>query len=218
MSISYKDIEKQRQQKKANELKNALVKEGFFVSNPNTSITDFGVSTYIYLIDKFNVNRKFRISDHSVTNLDRIFGEYHYTEKSNIENIVKEVKNDIEETSKLVSKRKELFDLDDKRTIDADNKWDKIKSDFDGLCFKKNDRTCQNIEDFSKNKNRTNIYQRFIEKNRFGEDAFYYEWTEPKNANELCKDKPSREFIENYISTYKNGGDINSNYYTIGGL
>ena len=146
MSISYKDIEKQRQHKKAKELKNALITEGFIVSNPNTSITDFGVSTYIYLIDKFNVSRKFRISDHSVTNLDRIFGEYHYTEKSNIENLIKRVKNDIEETSKLVFKRKELFDLDNKRTIDADNKWNRIKFDFNGLCFKKNDRTYQNID------------------------------------------------------------------------
>jgi hypothetical protein len=228
MSISFKDIEKQRQQKKANELKNYLVKEGFVVSNPNTSITDFGVSTYIYLIDKFNVNRKFRISDHSVTNIDRVFGEYHYRENSDINNLVKRVKDDIEETSKLVSKRKELSDLDDKRTIDADNKWDKIKSDFKDLCFKKNDRTYQNIEEFSKNKNRTNIYQRFIEKNRFGEDAFYYEWTEPKNQYELCKDKPSREFIENYVHKLKkdgvivkleNGGEIKNEFnYTIGGL
>lgn len=218
MNISYKDIEKQRQQKKAKELKNALIKEGFIVSNPNTSLTDFGVSTYIYLIDKFNVSRKFRISDHSVTNLDRVFGEYHYNEKSDVNSIIKNVKNDIDETAKLVSKRKELSDLDNKRTIEADNKWDKIKSDFKDLCFKKNDRTYQNIEEFSKNKNRANIYQRFIEKNRFGEDAFYYEWTEPKNANELCKDKPSREFIENYVSTYKNGGDINTFNYSIGGL
>jgi hypothetical protein len=209
---------KERQQAKANELRIALIKEGFFVSNPNTSITNFGVSTYIYFDDKFNIHRKFRISDHSVSNIDRIFGEYHYTENTDINSLVDIVKKDIKETEKKVIERKILFDIDNDRTDLANDNWQKIKDNFSGLCFKKNDRTYQNLNEFSKNKNRTNIYQKIIEKNRFGEEAFYYEWTEPKNANELCKDKPSREFIENYIYKYANGGNIIKFEYTIGGL
>ena len=205
----YENIVEERQQRKAKQLRDALIKEGFYVGNPNTSITDFGVSTYISFDDKFDQHRKFRISDHSVTNFDRVFGEYHYNEESDINEIIKKVKKDIEDFGKLTSERKKLFDLDNTRTIKANKKWDEIKPKFQGLCFKINHRTYQTIEEFSKNKNRTNIYQKFIGKNRFGENAYYYEWTEPKNECEFCELNPSRDFIENYINNEKEyGGKI----------
>jgi hypothetical protein len=216
--IDHRNLIKERQEIKANKLKKALINEGFFASNPYTSITNFGVSTYIHFDDKFNVHRKFRISDHSVSNYDRIFGEYHYTENTDVNSLVHIVKKDIEETEQNVIEREKIHSADADRTILADDNWEKIKKRFNGLCFKKNERTYQVLNEFSKNKNRTNIYQKIIGKNRFGEDAFYYEWTEPKNPNEICKDKPSREFIENYIFKYDNGGNIIKFEYSIGGL
>lgn len=193
-----KEEEKETQQKKANELREILLKEGFKVSQPNTSITNFGVSTYIGFYDDYNVYRKFRISDHSVTNTDRIFNEYHYGFQSNLHKLVDLVKKNIEETKEIVEKRKETYRLEDEKNKKLDKKWDLIKHKFEGLCFKKNERTYQDLNEFSKNKNRSNIYQRLIEKNKFGEIAYYYEWTEPKNPNELCKEKPSMEYIEQY--------------------
>jgi len=202
-SLLYGEIEKKNQQEKANELRSALLKEGFFVNQPNTSITDFGVSTYISFIDEFNVYRKFRISDHPVTNHERISNEYHYSQNTDVNKLVESVKRDIEETRKNNLIRIDLEAKDKERTLLANEKWERIKVDFEGLCFKKNDRIYQDLTKFSENKNRSNIYQKALDNNRYGETPYYYEWTESKNSNEYCSEKPSREFIENYEGNIK---------------
>ncbi len=197
--IDFKEIIKSKQQIKANELRMALIAKGFLVSQPSTSITKFGVSTYIGFYDEFYVYRKFRISDHSVINIDRIFNEYHYNENSDVNDIILRVERDIEETEKRNLERKKINQLDDERTELCNNKWEIIKDNFVGLSFKKNDRTYQNLEEFSKNKNRSNIFQKALSLNKMGEMAYSYEWTEPINSNELPNLKPSREFIEQYV-------------------
>lgn len=197
--IDFKEIIKSKQQIKANELRMALIAKGFLVSQPSTSITKFGVSTYIGFYDEFYVYRKFRISDHSVTNIDRIFNEYHYNENSDVNDIILRVERDIEETEKRNLERKKINQLDDERTELCNNKWEIIKDNFVGLSFKKNDRTYQNLEEFSKNKNRSNIFQKALSLNKMGEMAYSYEWTEPINSNEFPNLKPSREFIEQYV-------------------
>jgi GNAT superfamily N-acetyltransferase len=192
------------QKKKANELREELLKNGFYVNQPNTSITNFGISTYIGFYDEFNVYRKFRISDHSVTNLDRVFNEYHYNENTDIEKLVESVKKDIEVTKKKVSDWNDLHEQDKKRTELANEKWERIKNNFDGLCFKVNNRTYQDLEKFSENTKRSNIFQKALDNNRYGETPYYYEWTEPKTENDYCNSKPSREFIEQFNEVVEN--------------
>lgn len=80
--------------------------------------------------------------------------------------------------------------------------WESIKDDFKGLVFKNNNRTYQTLEEFASKGQypRTNIYQ-----NKLDGSAFSYEWTEPTeydkwgNPTNYGKDKPSDDFIDNYI-------------------
>lgn len=66
-----------------------IEKNGFYTSI-NHSRTSFGNSNYIYASDKENSfqseSKKIRISDHSVSNFDRLFNEVHVSYDSNIEN------------------------------------------------------------------------------------------------------------------------------------
>jgi len=72
------DVDKMNSQ--TDKIAELIKKEGYDVS-VNYSSTDFGRSNYIYVYDSdyFNNNKKLkiRISDHSVSNYDRIFNEYH---------------------------------------------------------------------------------------------------------------------------------------------
>ena len=61
------------------DVKKIIEDSGYYVSNPSYSKTKFGNSNYLYvskdILDENNI--KVRISDHSVTNLDRMFNEIH---------------------------------------------------------------------------------------------------------------------------------------------
>ena len=55
----------------------------YILEGKSISRTDFGESTYFYVLNpNTNQSVKVRISDHSVTNLDRIFNEVHITTQS----------------------------------------------------------------------------------------------------------------------------------------
>lgn len=64
------------------ELRDFILRHGYYVNNPSYSKTDFGNSNYlnVYLTDStadYSSQQKIRISDHSVQNYDRIFNEIH---------------------------------------------------------------------------------------------------------------------------------------------
>jgi len=60
-------------------VKKQIEDAGYYVSSPTYSKTNFGNSNYLYVAKNiFDENKiKVRISDHSVTNLDRMFNEIH---------------------------------------------------------------------------------------------------------------------------------------------
>lgn len=65
------------------DVKKAIQKNGYIVSDISYSKTKFGNSNYMYIYkDKIDLNNfsdglKVRVSDHSVSNFDRIFNEVH---------------------------------------------------------------------------------------------------------------------------------------------
>ncbi len=184
--------EQQNQQDKANDLVIALRNKGYHPGSPATSVTNFGISTYVTLYDDLGVHRTFRISDHSVTNTHRVLNEIHYTESSCIDSIISNLEDRIKENKSIIDHRNALHDQAEQKQIILDAKWFEMKPLFEGLTFKKNDRTYQNIEEFSSQKQRSNIYQ------KPNGSAFSYEWTEPLAYNGYDILKPSNNFIEQY--------------------
>ena len=80
-------------------IKKQIESEGYYVSSPSYSKTKFGNSNYLYVDTEELGNRvKVRVSDHSVTNLDRMFDEIHlhYPPYSgflgSIENLIKQIR------------------------------------------------------------------------------------------------------------------------------
>ena len=67
------------QQEKLAATVTAMLPEGCSISTP-FSITDYGMSAYVCVFDaNYTQVAKFRISDHSVTNLDRMRNEIHFS-------------------------------------------------------------------------------------------------------------------------------------------
>ena len=57
----------------------AMIPAGYTISTP-FSVTDYGMSAYVCVFDaNYTQVAKFRISDHSVTNIDRMRNEIHFT-------------------------------------------------------------------------------------------------------------------------------------------
>jgi hypothetical protein len=222
--------ESELQINKANELRDALVKEGFKVSNPIHSKTNFGRSTYLYLLDEdgnHNEAKKLRISDHN-TGAERFWNEYHYTQKSNVNDIIDWVKSDIVKAENKYKERLEKELPEKIRRENAYKYWDTIKHQFDDYEFKIVDKTYQNLEEFKNAKpkfgiiplKRTNIYQKKLVKGRNGEQAFSYEFTIPKKEGYIYygKNLPSVDWIEWYRSNienkFKRGGKVKTYWYT----
>jgi hypothetical protein len=217
--------EEEIQKNKANELRDALIKAGFKVTIPIHSKTDFGRSTYLYLINDEGIRgKKFRISDHD-TGTERFWNEYHYTEKSNVNDIVNWVKNDIEKSDKKYIERLEKELPEKIRKENAYLYWNTIKEKFDDYEFKTNDRTFQKLEEFSNPKpkfgkiiERTNIYQKKLDKNKSGEQAYSYEYTVSKEeGTNYPINLPSVEWIEWYRANnenkFKQGGKLKTYWY-----
>lgn len=171
---------------KAQELVDALQKAGFGV-HILRSIADFGVSTYIQGM----YGLKFRLSDHSVTSSRRIMEEDHIGLVTSAEYVL----NVVREKQEKALIRAKLFDERAERHRLLDEKWERIKHLFNGLGFKSNNRTYQNFEKFSSNPRRSNILQTPLDV-KFGEQAFAYEWTEPKDAHTV--NKPSYNWLEHF--------------------
>ena len=195
----YRGLNKQEksnlQYEKAQQVVKALENLGYKNLHISRSITFFGVSTYI-LGDN---DLKLRISDHGVSNLDRVWNEIHYSLNTPISDIVNRVNNKQAKIEEVHQKRIDSENLKQQREKLAEEKWGRIKHLFHGMVFKKIDRTYQDFETFSKGGggNRSNIVQKTVG-NKFGNIAYSYEWTETDAHDGRGKEKPSIEFIEGF--------------------
>lgn len=200
--VNYKIFESNENQlQKANELYNYindnLPEDKYdYITTPRTNHSDFGDSTYFSVKTKHMPveGYKFRISDHSVTNIDRIYNEIHYNYDSNIKRVYNELLDRIKIDTENAEKREKLFNKEKSLQEKVDKFWNEIKNDFKNLQFKRNFRTYQDIKEFNK-PHRSNIYQKPL-----GNNAYYYEWTEKRAENSIGKYKPSNEYIIKYLA------------------
>ncbi|MEA5111652.1 hypothetical protein SDC9_17710 [bioreactor metagenome] len=184
------------QYEKATELLNALHKEGFTNFYISRSITDFGVSTYVQELS----GAKFRISDHSISNSERMRTEIYFDFNSDVKELAKAFKKERVKRNELADERAMEYN-ERKRSIDE--KWERVKPFFKGMVFKKNNRTYQDFDVFSANKNRINIQQWPLLKGKTGDKAYEYEWAEKTEYDKwghptnIGNEKPSDRYIEN---------------------
>ena len=202
-----------RQYEKAKEVLDALHKAGFKDFYISRSITDFGVSTYI----QGQLGLKFRISDHSVTSTRRILEEDFFdftTPPDVLVSIAKERKKEIDKRNEIIN---EQVRAEQARRKAADEKWERIKKNFDGYVFKKNNRTYQDFKTFSSKGQypRLNVLQK-----NAGGGAFSYEWAEPTEYDKFGyptnygEEKPSVDFIEAYDES--SGEVLTTRYHKAG--
>ena len=179
-----------RQKAKANEVLNALKEAGYNKFHIVSSITEYGVSTYI-VGDMFTPYQdiKLRISDHAVTSERRQESEFFY----DFETPVSEIADRAIKAAAIVDKKAkdaEAFAAKAKeRNSATTEKWERIKDFFDGLAFYKTERTSQNFEEFSKDPKKSNILQTDL-----GNGMYRYEYTMPATAYGVKK--PSAAYIE----------------------
>ena len=182
---------------KAQEVLKALHDAGYKDFKISRSITDFGASTYIQ--GKYGL--KFRISDHGVTSTRRMWDEVPFglnTDTDFFVDVVKEAQEEAKKRGKELEERRE-------KERRLDEKWDRIKPQFEGLGFKTNRRTYQSLEEFTANGKRSNVMQTPVEGG-----AFKYEWTEP--IDEHTKEKPSYEWLERFDEGEENAMDNDVRY------
>ena len=197
------------QYKKAKELLSALHEAGFKGFEISRSITHFGVSTYI----QGDLGLKFRISDHGVSSFGRIFGEEHISLNTSSEYVVQLAKDRKKDINAQAEKYKKERAIKEEREKKANEKWNRIKANFEGMVFKRNDRTYQDYDTFSNsistNRQNGHKYQRrYVMQTAIGKSgadaAYRYEWAEPADIDEygvatnIGSDRPSLEFIEAY--------------------
>lgn len=174
-----------QQHAKAQELLSALRKRGldeFYISR---SITDFGVSTYVQ-----GYGLKFRISDHSVTNVHRIMNEDFFTYDSDVEKLADYAKEHYDAIQERVREREEEMNKRRQKEQELDNYWESISGDFDGKVFGENRRTYAKPDEFAaKHPEWTDIYAVDL-----GGGAYAYEWAQQKNG--YGRTKPSYAWLE----------------------
>ena len=186
-----KIIKSNEQRAKAEEVLNALKEAGHNELHISSSITDWGVSTYIVgdygsVYHKYNV--KLRISDHNTTSEARI-DEYNFGFKTPVSDVVEYVNNRKKKIDAVETKREEADRRLKERLDRLNEKWERIKHFFTGLRFFKNNRTYQHFDEFAKKTKGSNILQTDL-----GGGAFAYEYTLPKNG--YGTDKPSYDYID----------------------
>lgn len=197
------------QYKKAKELLSALREAGFKGFEISRSITPFGVSTYI----QGDLGLKFRISDHDVSSFGRIFGEEHIGLNTSPDYVVQLANGRKKDINIQAEKYKKESAVREERERRANEKWNRIKANFEGMVFKRNDRTYQDYDTFSNtmstNRQNGHKYQRrYVMQTAIGKSgadtAYRYEWAEPADIDEygvatnIGSDRPSLEFIEAY--------------------
>jgi hypothetical protein len=111
-------------------------------------------------------------------------GDYIYYDPENIPDNVQSI----------LDKERQEREQKKNREKAIEEKWERIKGDFDGLEFKRLDRTYDDYGIFSQkgSKPRSNIFQ----KKENG--AWRYEWTEPIENIYSYRERPSDDFIESY--------------------
>nr|DAF66761.1 MAG TPA: Type I restriction enzyme [Caudoviricetes sp.] len=197
------------QYKKAKELLSALREAGFKGFEISRSITPFGVSTYI----QGDLGLKFRISDHDVSSFGRIFGEEHIGLNTSPDYVVLLANGRKKDINIQAEKYKKESAVREERERRANEKWNRIKANFEGMVFKRNDRTYQDYDTFSNtmstNRQNGHKYQRrYVMQTAIGKSGadtdYRYEWAEPADIDEygvatnIGSDRPSLEFIEAY--------------------
>lgn len=167
------------------------------------------MSTYI----QGDLGLKFRISDHGVSSFGRIFGEEHISLNTSSEYVVQLAKDRKKDINAQAEKYKKERAIKEEREKRANEKWNRIKANFEGMVFKRNDRTYQDYDTFSNsisiNRQNGHKYQRrYVMQTAIGKSgadtAYRYEWAEPADIDEygvatnIGSDRPSLEFIEAY--------------------
>jgi hypothetical protein len=195
----YTKKEKERQQVIAKRLREKLLDKGIYVFEPNTSVTNYGVSTYLTYKDLNNEEYKFRISDHSVENFDRIINEFHYDEKTNLDEIVNKFSARVIGNAYLKNEREFLF----KRQKIKEKKLSELRSNlFNGLIYKRESKSLLSVEEFKKKyPEAKNI--NIIKKGSYAT----YEYTIDKKYNEDKKYKYTHTETEiplNYLENINN--------------
>ena len=189
---SYSEAAKHEQIKIAQKLRQKLIDIGIYVYEPNTSITEYGVSTYLTYRDLNGEEYKFRISDHSVENYDRLMNEFHYDKDTNLDALVKKFQSRVIGNAYYKNERDNMFKRAKiKEKYLMDNREKLVNGKLKGLNFGKYERTKMDLNEFrAKHPNATNILQ--IKDG----NAFYYEYAIPKDKNE-AQNKPTLKYVEN---------------------
>ena len=196
--------ESERQYKKAKTLLAALERRGlnYHISR---SITDFGVSTYVQNSNEL----KFRISDHSVTNINRIINEVPFGYNTSIKSLADYALKVHKEKEKRERQRLEMWEKEKQERQELDTYWESIKDNFKDVVFKRNNRTYQDFDKFSQSGDRKKIavYQKEI-----NNGAYEYEWAEPvtityigkwRHADNHGSPKPSYSWLRWYKKHHK---------------
>ena len=179
----------EKQRAKAEEVLKALEEAGHKDLHISSSITDWGVSTYIQG-DYGTLLRdmKLRISDHSTTSVARM-GEYNYSYDTPVSDIVEYVNKvrAVKEAQQILldnelAKEKERIAM-------LEEKWERIKHFFDGLRFYKTPRSYKHFDEFASDKSKSNILQTDL-----GDGAFAYEYSAPQNG--YGEKRPSFDYID----------------------
>ena len=165
-----------RQVKKLKQLEEALAKEGIKGFSISRSVKSWGVSTYLE-----GNGVKVRISDHDVSNTGRVLNEIHMRENSDIDDVVRTVKREVEDYRARTEARAKARAKNRAELDSLDFYWESIKDDFKGMVFKKNNRTYQTPEEFAEKGKypRTNIQVEELDNG-----AYAYEWAEPTEYNQ----------------------------------
>lgn len=189
-----KETLKRKQQEKAKELISALKEVGLDGMGLTTSVTNHGVSTYVQ-----GKGLKFRISDHSVTNKDRVLDEFHYTFDSDVKVLAQKGKERYDEIRSIVQAKTVAWKKDVAERQSLDDFWGEIKAQYENKVFKVMERTYADLESFKKKNSKA---EEIVQTNVNG--AFRYEWVEDdggKNKwghpNNMGNAKPTHTWLKN---------------------
>ena len=197
IGLPSEDIYVKKQQAYALKLMNVLADKGFNTSHPVTSVTDYGMSTYISFTDEAGIERKFRISDHSVTNINRLRNEYHYKTDTDLEKLAERAKKDIHLAVKNKKERDKAFDEDKRRREMLWGEREKMMPQYKnrGLTFRSIERTHKPFMELKgiDKETASNLIATDL-----GGGAFAYEWTEKKQKGEVFQ-RASLKYVEEYL-------------------
>jgi len=180
------------QKTKVAELLAALHAAGYTEFTSTTSVTNMGVSTYI----QGQLGIKFRISDHNVSNFNRINNEEHISLNTTIEDVL------LIANRRASSIKKSVADKARKNEA-VESKWAEMQRLFTSeLVFKMNNRTYQDLDTFLASSPIQKLYvQQTVLTTNNGRKVYSYEYAEERENNPTAQygyDRPSDKFISNF--------------------